>query len=287
MDSDKSEIQTALEKHDLKIKIDYVTVPSDEDWGTGQSLRHIHDRIYTDVLIVSCDLITDAQLHGAFDLFRKHDASVVSMVFDNGPQEYIQVPGPKSKDKQERDLIGIDEETKRLVFQASASDFDESVELSQYFLRKHPVLKISSRLLDAHVYIFKKWIVNFLKENDFTTIKGELLPFIIKKQLSKPPVDDKNTSVAHYKVSNDVFKFATLKHFDDMIRKKSTYNDHKTGTKNCYNNDIIKCYTYVAPANSYGIRVNTLSSYCLANSKVSKYEIPQSLLTYIYIFLFF
>lgn len=272
LDTEKAEVQSAVEKTGLKIKIDYVQIPFDKDWGTADSLRHIHDRIVTDLVVVSCDFITDINLDNVLDLFRKHNASAVSLLFDNGPQEYIQVPGPKIKEKPERDLIGIDKETNRLVFLASASDFDELVDLPKVLLQKHPVLSLQSRLLDSHVYVLKKWVMNFLYgEQRFTTVKGELLPYIIKKQLSKPvkTMEDKNVSVAHVDIHKDVFSFATQKGFDQMIREASTFNDHVNGMKACYHDDLIRCYAYIPPKDSYAIRVNTLSAFCLINSKVS------------------
>ena len=64
----------------------------------------------------------------------------------------------------ERDLIGIHEDTKRLLFLASTSDFEETMSLPGHLLRKNESICIHSRLVDAHIYIIKKWIVNFLSK---------------------------------------------------------------------------------------------------------------------------
>ena len=41
----KSEVQTALEPCGLKIRLDIVTIPAAEDWGTADTLRFLSDRI--------------------------------------------------------------------------------------------------------------------------------------------------------------------------------------------------------------------------------------------------
>lgn len=272
LDSNKSEIAAAIDKLNLKLNIQYVPVPVDEDHGTADSLRLIREHIITDVLVVSCDFITDVDLNGMIDLYRKHDASAVALIFDNGPQEFIQCPGPSSKFKPERDLIGIDKETERLVFFASASDFEESVKLPNALLKKHPILSIQSRLLDAHVYIFKKWVLDFLEFKNFSTIKGELLPFIVKKQLSKPPAktneDDKSRQKNKTLDKTDIFQFIEHDELEEKIRNASFFNDHSHGMKGCYHGDIIRCYAHIPESSDVAIRVNTLASYCLINSKV-------------------
>lgn len=72
-------------------------------------------------------------------------------------------------------------------------------------------MTIHSRLVDAHIYLIKRWVINFLCHNEgFSTIKGELLPYIIRKQLSKSgpgAVDGDNpfsTTISDDK-SDDIF----------------------------------------------------------------------------------
>lgn len=172
----------------------------------------------------------------------------------------------------ERDLIGIDLNTNRLVFQASSSDFDEFVSFSKKLIRKHPNITIFSRLLDSHFYIIKHWVLNYIThEKSFSTIKGELLPHIVKKQLSKKPklpdAADKNQSIVNAEVRNDVYQFIQEDELDEKVRNTSSYNDHSGDLKPTYHGDIIKCYSHIVN-NNFGIRVNTLQSYCLANAKI-------------------
>lgn len=41
----KSEVQIALEPCGLKIRLDIVTIPAAEDWGTADTLRFLSDKI--------------------------------------------------------------------------------------------------------------------------------------------------------------------------------------------------------------------------------------------------
>ena len=41
----RSEVQAALERTGLKIRVEYVGIPGTEDWGTADTLRHLSDKI--------------------------------------------------------------------------------------------------------------------------------------------------------------------------------------------------------------------------------------------------
>lgn len=43
-ESQRSEIQQALEKAPLQLKLDFATIPTDSDFGTADSLKHIHEK---------------------------------------------------------------------------------------------------------------------------------------------------------------------------------------------------------------------------------------------------
>ncbi|KAG6446427.1 translation initiation factor eIF-2B subunit gamma [Manduca sexta] len=276
LDEDKSSILNALEKCPIKIKYELIVIPSEEDWGTVNSLKHISNRVTTDLLVVSGDLITNINLNDVLNLHRKYDATLTSLFFNNGPEEWIELPGPKTKAKPDRDLVCIDKETERLVFLASASDFEEQVTIPRLLAKKFNTLSMYSRLLDAHVYVLKKWIVNYLVETDkFTSVKGELIPYIVKKQLSKPKdaVDKKGTSEKNVDISQELFDFAVESGYESKIKEMSSYNDHKLGSKGVFYNDILRCYAYIPDKKTFGIRVNTLSSFFLSNNKIlSKWE---------------
>ncbi|XP_012256048.2 translation initiation factor eIF-2B subunit gamma [Athalia rosae] len=271
-ESIKNDVLITMDKIDIGIKMDLVGIPGGEDLGTADVLRLIHEKLYTDFVVVSCDLLTDINLSGMLDSYRTHSASITALLLQvpTLPDKFV-TPGPKSKQKPETDLIGVDNETDRLVFLASASDFEESINISKKLYRKHTDFNIHSKLLDAHLYIIRKWILDYLVfDKSISTIKGELLPYIVKKQLSPPsnPKEmDKNTSIVALDTKKDIFQFAVDKPLDNLIRSMSAFNDHSTDLNVAYNGDSIRCYAYTE-SKSFGLRANNAQMYSLANSVI-------------------
>ena len=162
-ESIKSDFNNAVDKMNLKLELDIVGIPEFEDIGTADSLRYIHDKIHKDMLVITSDLIANINISETLNLYRKNNASITALLLQNPkiPEDFI-VPGPKCKQKPERDLIGIDNETGRIVFLASASDFEETINMSHKLLKKHSNFTVYSKLLDAHLYVISKWILEFL-----------------------------------------------------------------------------------------------------------------------------
>ena len=162
-DRNKIDIIAAIEKLDLKIKCEVIGVPDAEDIGTADSLRFVHEKIQKDFVVISSDLIANIDISETLNLYRKHNASIVSLYLQPPkiPNDFMQ-PGPKSKEKPEKDLVGIDNETERLVFLASASDFEEKISMPIKLLQKHANFTVHSKLLDTHLYLINKWVLDFL-----------------------------------------------------------------------------------------------------------------------------
>ena len=57
-------------------------------------------RLKADLVVVSCDTITNVSLFPLLNCFRQHDASVVVQLFKGGIEADAVVPGPKAKHKQ-------------------------------------------------------------------------------------------------------------------------------------------------------------------------------------------
>ena len=70
---------------------------SDDDFGTASCLSVIRDRIKTDCIIVSCDLITNVNLQEMANLYRVNDASFLMLLYDISEQNgEFKVPGTGS-----------------------------------------------------------------------------------------------------------------------------------------------------------------------------------------------
>ena len=80
--------------------------------------------------------------------------------------------GPKVKVKRDRDFIGIDMLKKagscagQLCLWSSEADIGEEVSVKRTMLQEHANLKVFSNLLDAHFYIFEKWVLDFIAHDE-------------------------------------------------------------------------------------------------------------------------
>jgi hypothetical protein len=64
----------------------------------------------------------------------------------------------------ESDVIGIDLETNRLLYLNTVADVEE-IEVKKSIAEKYPKITWTTKLQDAHFYIMKKWLVDYLFDN--------------------------------------------------------------------------------------------------------------------------
>ncbi|XP_043643025.1 translation initiation factor eIF-2B subunit gamma [Drosophila teissieri] len=272
LEQEKLEIQSALENTPLKLRLDYATIPSDGDFGTADSLRYIYDKIKSDFLVVSCDLVSNVSLYPLINKFREHDAALAMLLFPSGFESDVVMPGPKSKHKPERDLIGIHAATQRLAFVSAASDCEETLNIQRHLLKNRGRLEVYSRLVDAHVYVLKKWVIDYLRRKEnISTFKGEFLPHLIKKQHSKrppKPVLDTTSEVGVVTKNEDhVLHYVDHTILDQKITQTSLFNQSLSQAP--YHGDVVRCYGIQAPKDAIGVRVNNTLSFLAINRKLA------------------
>ncbi|XP_028327863.1 translation initiation factor eIF2B subunit gamma [Gouania willdenowi] len=266
-------------KLDIKMKLDVVCIQEDGDMGTADALRHIHQKVKTDILVVSCDLITDVALHEVVDLFRAHNATV-AMLMSKAHEFTETVPGQKGKKKtaEQRDFVGVDQSGKRLLFMANEADLEDGLIVRRSIIRKHPRMHIKTGLVDAHLYCLKKAVVDFLAENkSISSIRGELVPFLVRKQFSKmtsgqkrmddtETVDQKNDGLTN----DDLFFPSRDEALLQLAQERSCWNDHRGDMSEAYHGGKLRCYVHIMDQ-GLCYRVNTLSAYIEANRMAPKF----------------
>uniref|UniRef100_A0A8C7I2N1 Translation initiation factor eIF2B subunit gamma n=1 Tax=Oncorhynchus kisutch TaxID=8019 RepID=A0A8C7I2N1_ONCKI len=241
-------------KLDVKMKLDLVCIQEDADMGTADALRHIQQKVKTDVLVVSCDLITDAALHEVVDLFRAHNATL-SMLMSKAHEFTETVPGQKGKKKtgEQRDFVGVDGTGKRLLFMANEADLDEGVVIRKSIMRKHPRMHIKTGLVDAHLYCLKKSVVDFLADNkSISSIRGELVPYLVRKQFSKstnsPKVIDETHQNLKKNDSNVNLEIQISSRDEELLhltQERSCWNDHRGDMSDAYHGGRLRCYVHI------------------------------------------
>lgn len=66
--------------------------------------------------------------------------------------------------------------------------------------------------------------------------------------------------------ANDIFNFISQSDLERKITETAMYND--SCNRKPFSNDLIRCYALSPQENCFGIRVNTMLSYCAVNQKV-------------------
>lgn len=273
LQSTLNEIQkTLVDIHGVKIKLYFEGIP-DDDWGTADSLRFLIGKIKTDVLVISCDLITDLSLHHIANIHRTYDASV-TMLLSTVPQQYLDIapPGVKTRKRSDKDFIGFDEKGDRVLFMASEADLEETVTFRKSVLKRNPFINIRSGLTDCHLYLMKKWVVDYLSTSkSISSIRSELIPYLVKKQFSKPKQDILNTnqSVISMETKPDIFSFSSDDELTHRVREMSTWIDHEGDMEDCYHNNKIRCYAYIQDG-GFCVRTNTIAAYSESNKQIPR-----------------
>ncbi|KAM6327780.1 translation initiation factor eIF2B subunit gamma isoform 2-T2 [Podargus strigoides] len=243
----RKEIQKMLNL-DTKMKLDFVCISDNMDMGTADSLRHIHQKIKTDVLVLSCDLITDVDLYKVVDLFRTHDATL-SMLMKKTHEPTEVVPGQKGKKKpvEQRDFIGVDDTGKRLLFMANEADLDEELVIKRSILQK-----------------------------TITSLRSELIPHLVRKQFSSPSSlqqgldNKKEDQKKKEQASLDIYSF--IKEDNSLLKPapdNSCWNDHRGDMNETLHEGKVRCYVHIMKE-GLCYRVNTLGLYIEANRQVPK-----------------
>lgn len=155
-ESQKTEIAQRIEKLPLDIKCEFVTISANSDsLGTADSLKILAEKVQSDVLLISCDTVTDADLFPMLQMFRSNDASLTAM-FINDNNKITSVPGISSKFRLEKDLIAINPSNNRLLTLSSSSDFEDTMSLTSHLLRSNHKAVFYTSLIDAHIYLVRK-----------------------------------------------------------------------------------------------------------------------------------
>lgn len=265
------DVQKALSaEFKTKMKTDIVCISDEADMGTADSLRHIYPKLKTDVLVLSCDLITDVALHEVVDLFRAHNASL-AMLMRKGQDSSQPVPGQKGKKKtvEQRDFIGVDSTGKRLLFMANEADLDEELVIKGSILQKHPRIRFHTGLVDAHLYCLKKYVVDFLMENkSISSIRSELIPYLVRKQFSTA-----SSQQGHEEKEEDLKK-KELKSLDIYSFMKEApcdtcWNAYRGDQWEDLSRSQVRCYVHIMKEGLCS-RVSTLGLYMEANRQVPR-----------------
>ncbi|KAI9354510.1 nucleotide-diphospho-sugar transferase [Zopfochytrium polystomum] len=152
-----------------------------EEIGSLNALRHVSNRIKSDFLVLSCDIIINLPAHKFLDIHRAQNAAMVAMLYENVKGDEA---ASSKKDDETLEFIGIDHSTGRLLMTVLAEDIDEELPMNRAMLERYPNVTIHTTLRDAHLYVFKRWVIDLIKQSKLVGIKSDLIPLLLQCQYS-------------------------------------------------------------------------------------------------------
>ncbi|XP_071548028.1 translation initiation factor eIF2B subunit gamma [Panulirus ornatus] len=265
---EEQKMSKLVEQYGLKLNLDIAPVNTSHDPGTADSLRYIVSKIkrsVDDILIVSSDLVTDAKLQLIMDQHRSNGAALTMLTANHQPEfSKATPPGPKTKPTINSDVICTESGTGRLMYAVAGGDYDEFVTLQNRVLKSAKSHDVSSSLVDAHLYIMKRWLLDYIlsKESpceDMGSLKAEILPHIISRQFTKKPSKDRNERKL------DIHDVLEKEEYDDLVTKFNSSVVLSRHHNSCQL-DARVCCVYHHPG--VCVRANTLNSYWELNRRM-------------------
>ncbi|KAK8384447.1 hypothetical protein O3P69_009330 [Scylla paramamosain] len=253
-----------VEQYGLKVDLDVAVVSTAHDPGTADSLRQIASKIkrsVEEVVVISSDLVTDVALQDVLDQHRSRGADL-TMLTSPTPSLQTTPPGPKSKTHLNSDIICTEAGSGRLVYAVAGGDYDECVTLQSSLLNCAAPLLLSASTQDAHLYVMKRWLFDYVlnKESpcaDMGSLKAEILPHIVSCQFTDHSSNDK------LGLSGAVER----EEWDDLVKK---YNSSVVPSRHHSLAHLQPpvCLTFHHPG--LCVRANTLHTYWHLNRKINE-----------------
>ncbi|KAF0378179.1 nucleotide-diphospho-sugar transferase [Gigaspora margarita] len=229
-----------------------------EDVGTADVLRIFSEKIKSDFIVMSCDLVFDLVPHRLLDYHRTHDPTFTALYFEPNKSEGGGGSSSSYKDdKDPKQFVGVDTNKSRIVYVASSADLDEEFSLRMSLLWKFPCIDIHTNLQDAHLYIFKRWVIDLIVQRKaISSVREHLVPLLIKCQYQKKLLD-----------SEGINKLAaTYENYQKTaIQYSASWNDDDK-------NSPVRCQIFIYKTGFCG-RGNTIYKYCDLNRHTTKIHI--------------
>ncbi|KAF9579455.1 hypothetical protein BGW38_004276, partial [Lunasporangiospora selenospora] len=239
----------------------------DDNTGSAVALALIKDKIETDFIVISCDLLTDLIPHQFLDMHRSEDPTVTALFFE--PTKGEAGPTGSSKVKEVTQYIGIDASNSQLVYMNNSDSMDsDEFSLRISLLEKHPVMNVSRLLQDGHLYIFKRWVIDLIAEvaqkRTMASIKEHVLPLLVKSQHQRGLADREGVTRALEA------GISTQPSIQKLALSLSTTQPLEDSQENGESNRSVKCKAYVIPKGVYCGRANSIANYFEVNRYYTK-----------------
>ncbi|KAI8057777.1 nucleotide-diphospho-sugar transferase [Syncephalis plumigaleata] len=234
-------------------------ISSDDCQGSADALRLVRDRIKGDVLVVGCDLITEVDPNHLLDFYRLHsDAAVTTMFYEQADTAVV------AKEDDFARFVGVTSQ-QQLVHLSTAEESRTEMQVRATMMWKYPRVRLHANLLDAHVYIFKRWVLDYLADQPrIISLREDLLPALVKMQWKRGRAEREGVLELASAMPSDALLTADEK---IALQLSSTVYpqdiDDKSANISCY---AIVCRTSTCMTG----RANTISAYSELNRHMTR-----------------
>ncbi|KAK8476700.1 hypothetical protein V6N13_056171 [Hibiscus sabdariffa] len=260
-----------------RLHVEIAAVP--EDIGTAGAIRAIsHHLTAKDILVVSGDLVSDVPPGAVAATHRRHDAAVTAMLSSipvSGPLDSGSSGGKdKAKKLGRYNIIGLDPGKQFLLHIATGAEIEKDARLPKHILRAVGQMEIRSDLMDAHMYAFKRSVLQEVLDlkDTFQSLKEDVLPYLVRSQLksealsNRTPQGEENGNEKVTSQNNQVF-------VSRILANSSTPSFHDHSSENpdgsAPTRKTHKCCAYIASSGSYCVRLNSIQAFMDINRDVT------------------
>ncbi|PPD66309.1 hypothetical protein GOBAR_DD36814 [Gossypium barbadense] len=260
-----------------RLHVEIAAVP--EDIGTAGALRAIsHYLTAKDILVVSGDLVSDVSPGAVAATHRRHDAVVTATlccVPISGSSESGSSGGKdKTKKPGRYNIIGLDPRKQFLLHIATGAEIEKDTRLQKHLLHAVGQMEIRSDLMDAHMYAFKRSVLQEVldRKDTFQSLKQDVVPYLVQSQLKSQAVlsgipqaeEDGNKKVSfpnNQVMVSQILANASTPSFHELY---SMDPDGFAQTRKTH-----KCCAYIASSSSYCVRLNSIQAFMDINRDVT------------------
>lgn len=132
----------------------------------------------TDFILLPCDISFPSTLTLA-SILDKHRATpdaVLTSVWYEAPESV--------RESEEKMIVAMDKSTEELLLVQPLEALENNdLELRMALISAHPTLSLSTRLLDAHVYVFRRTVLDLLasrRSKDLSSMREQFVPWLLK-----------------------------------------------------------------------------------------------------------
>ncbi|KAJ9114244.1 hypothetical protein QFC22_005696 [Naganishia vaughanmartiniae] len=172
-----------------------------ETAGTARILRRWRDWIRSDFVVLPCDITPPPSLPltKLLNRHRNQSGSLVTSLWYEKTEVELKDPDGKhgervlaayvthmwwySNSAPESILVGYDKKSQELLMIQPLEELEDDVELRMSLLHRAPTLSLTTNLMDAHVYVFRRAVLDLMMTKDprdLESVKENLVPWLVK-----------------------------------------------------------------------------------------------------------